>query len=102
MYGWPLKSPPQIAADGTSLAGTTGWQNVSLPTRADGSQAKNVLFSWESVADLLVRPVGGTGAGSNVQGYAQPCLLGFPGNTGTIQCALASGTGTIHLTPVEE
>lgn len=100
MHVWPLKTPPQIAADGTSLAaGTGGYTELAVPTRADGSKARFGLLTWENTDAIRIKP---TSAGEEffLLGYEQPFLVCL--NNGSLYVMMNATPTTVHLTPIEE
>ncbi len=97
---WPLRAPPQIAGESTVLALTTGYATATIPNRTGGTPASNFIVTWEGAASLQVRVKGSLGFW--LHEYGQPFLLCRRGSAEPIDFLIVTGTGTLHLTAVEE
>lgn len=102
MKFWPLRSPPQIAGDSTTLALTTTFQTPTLPNTVDGVQARYIMVTWESATGAPLN-IGyeGTNFGPQLHFYGQPYVFDVSGCSSTFKFRLGAGTGTLHLTPLE-
>jgi len=98
---WPLRSPPQIAGDSATVSLSTSYANVDLPVCADGEPARYVLLAWEGGEGLQVKMPGNSLA-PWFHELGMPYLLRLSRTSATrVTMKLRSGTGTLHLTPVE-
>jgi hypothetical protein len=106
MLSWPLKSPPQIAADSLTTAVGTSWTATTIPNRADGNPARFILITWDADVWLHVRSrswdIGDGDRGVALNPRNQPYVFDVAGEpTGLYFFRYTTPTTDVHLTPLE-
>lgn len=109
MISWPLKSPPQIAADSLTIAISTAWTPAVIPDRADGSGAKFIMVTWDADVWLHLASQAAIGV-EGTRDFAlnprkQPYVFDVGGQPEGLYFFRyphpGSPTTNVHLTPLE-